>query len=310
MSTLMKKQQVPPHIISSISGIHKWLDLPKPAHPLVSVFDLKNLSTPVDVMEQAFAYSFYSINLKKNFDGKIKYGQQNYDFDEGVMTFLAPGQVVKVDSDGPIRLEGYSLSVHPDFFNGYPLAAKIRQYSFFSYAVHEALHLSDAEEQLIIGIMENLSREINSSIDTFSQDLIISHIDLLLNYANRFYHRQFITRKPASFDVLTKFETLLGEHFSADHLAESGPPSVQLVADQLNFSSKYLSDLLKTHTGLNAKQHIQNRLIEKAKELLTTTSLSVSEIAFMLGFEYPQSLNKLFKNKTNLSPLKYRASFN
>ncbi|QHW00548.1 helix-turn-helix domain-containing protein [Spirosoma endbachense] len=306
----MKNQPVPPHIIPSISAIHKWLGLPKPAHPLVSVIDLKTISIQVDILEQAFAYSFYSINLKKNFDWKVKYGQQHYDFDEGVMTFQAPGQVLKVDADGSTQVEGYSLFIHPDFFNGYLLAAKIRQYNFFSYAVHEALHLSDTEEQLIMGIMENLSREINSSIDTFSQDLIISHIDLLLNYANRFYHRQFITRKPASFDVLTKFETLLDEHFSEDHLAESGSPSVQLLADQLNFSSKYLSDLLKTQTGMNAKQHIQNRLIEKTKEILTTTSLSVGEIAFMLGFEYPQSLNKLFKNKTNVSPLEYRASFN
>lgn len=306
----MKNQPVPPHIIPSISAIHKWLGLPKPAHPLVSVIDLNNLSIQVNVLEQAFAYSFYSINLKKNFDWKVKYGQQHYDYDEGVMTFQAPGQVLKVDADGPIQVEGYSLFIHPDFFTGYPLAAKIRQYGFFSYAVHEALHLSDAEEQLVMGIMENLSREINSSIDTFSQDLIISHIDLLLNYANRFYHRQFITRKPANFDVLTKLEALLDDHFRLDRLAESGPPSVQLLADQLRFSPKYLSDLLKTHTGLNAKQHIQNRLIEKAKEILTTTSLSVSEIAFMLGFEYPQSLNKLFKNKTNVSPLEYRASFN
>lgn len=306
----MKNQLLPPHIIPSISVIHKWLDLPKPTHPLVSVIDLKNLSAQVPILEQAFAYSFYGINLKKNFDWKVKYGQQHYDYDEGVMTFQAPGQVLKVDADGPIQVEGYSLFIHPDFFTGYPLAAKIRQYNFFSYAVHEALHLSDAEEQLIMGIMENLSREINSSIDTFSQDVIISHIDLLLNYANRFYHRQFITRKPASFDVLTKLETLLDDHFRTDRLAESGPPSVQLLADELHFSSKYLSDLLKTHTGMNAKQHIQNRLIEKAKEILTTTSLSVSEIAFMLGFEYPQSLNKLFKNKTNVSPLEYRASFN
>lgn len=306
----MKNQPSPPHIISSISAIHKWTGLAKPAHPLVSVIDLKNLSVPVDVVEQAFAYSFYSINLKRNFEGKVKYGQKYYDYDEGVMTFFAPAQVVKVDANGPIQMDGYSLFVHPDFFNGYPLAVKIKQYNFFSYAVHEALHLSEAEEQLIIGIMENLSREITTSIDAFSQDLIVSHIDLLLGYANRFYHRQFITRKPANFDLLTKFEALLDVHFTTDQLAESGPPSVQLLADQLHFSPKYLSDLLKSHTGLSAKQHIQNRLIEKAKEILTTTTLSVSEIAFMLGFEYPQSLNKLFKNKTNLSPLEYRASFN
>ncbi len=248
--------------------------MPKPSHPLVSVIGLKNLSVPVDVVEQSFAYSFYSINLKRDFEGKVKYGQKYYDYDEGVMTFIAPAQVVKMDSNGPVQMDGYSLFVHPDFFNGYPLATKIKQYNFFSYAVHEALHLSEAEEQLIMGIMENIAREINSSIDTFSQDLIISHIDLLLNYANRFYHRQFITRKPANFDVLTKFETLLDAHFSTDQLAESGPPSVQLLA------------------------------------ILTTTTLSVSEIAFMLGFEYPQSLNKLFKNKANLTPLAYRASFN
>jgi len=306
----MKKHSSPPNIVSSISALHKNANLPRPLHPLVSVIKLSEVTTRNDASAHAIAYSFYSINIKKNFDGKIKYGQQYYDFDEGMMTFIAPGQVLKMDGDLPNQMEGYSLFVHPDFFTGYPLAAKIKQYGFFSYAVHEALHLSEIEEQMIMGIMKNVSREITTSIDTFSQDLIVSHIDLLLGYANRFYNRQFITRKPANSDVLTKLETILDAYFSGDQLSETGPPSVQYLADQLNFSPKYLGDMLKAHTGQNAKQHIQNRLIEKAKQLLTTTSLSVSEIAFMLGFDYSQSFNKLFKNKTNLSPLEYRASFN
>ena len=306
----MKKQSSSPQIITSISSLHKLLGLPKPTHPLVCVQNLEDLPLINSMLGQSFANNFYSISIKKNFGGKIKYGQQHYDFDEGVMTFIAPGQVTMMDSEGVLQCEGYSVIVHPDFFNGFPLATKIKQFGFFSYAVHEALHLSESEEKMILGLMENINREINTSIDAFSHELIISHIDLLLGYANRFYNRQFLTRKMVNSDTLTKLETLLDEYFSSEKLAASGPPSVHYLAERLNFSTRYLSDMLKVHTGLNAKQHIQNRLIDKAKELLTTTSLSVSEIAFMLGFEYSQSFNKLFKNKINLSPLEYRASFN
>lgn len=285
------------------------LGLPKPKHPLVSVVHLDAVLSSLDALEAYSSYSYYCIALKMNFEGKMKYGQQYYDFNEGVMTFTAPGQVTHVEVPSATPVSGYLLMVHPDFFQTYPLASRVKEYGFFSYAVHEALHLSDSEEQMIADMMTNIEREIAMSIDAFSQDVIVSHIDLLLNYANRFYNRQFITRKLANNDILTRLEALLDAYFASDKIQQAGPPSVQYIAGQLHISPNYLSDMLRAHTGQSTKQHIQNKLLDKAKELLTTTPLSVSEIAYRLGFEYPQSFNKLFKSKTDLSPLEYRQSY-
>jgi AraC-like DNA-binding protein len=298
-----------PHYVDSISALHSTLGLKKPKHPLVSVVKLDDVVSELHRLEAFASYSYYCIALKMNFEGKMKYGQQYFDFNEGVMTFTAPRQVIQIETLSPVPVSGYLLMAHPDFFQSYPLATKIKEYGFFSYAVHEALHLSDTEEMMIADMMQDIDREIASPIDSFSQDVIVSHIDLLLNYANRFYNRQFITRKTANNDILIKLETLLEEYFNSDKIQQAGPPSVQYIAGQLHISPNYLSDMLRAHTGQNTKQHVQTKLLDKAKELLTTTSLSVAEIAYRLGFEFPQSFNKLFKSKTNVSPLEYRQSY-
>jgi AraC-like DNA-binding protein len=192
----------------------------------------------------------------------------------------------------------------------YPLAKTIKQYGFFSYSANEALHLSDTEKATIISVFQLIEEELKSRIDDFSQDVVVAQIELLLNYANRFYKRQFITRKAISNDLLEKLEETLGEYFDNEQSLSKGIPTVQYLSEKLNISPSYLSDMLRSLTGLNAQQHIHNKLIEKAKEKLSITSLSVSEIAYELGFEHPQSFSKLFKTKTNLSPLEFRRSFN
>jgi len=202
------------------------------------------------------------------------------------------------------------LLFHPDFIRNYPLGKKIREYGFFSYSVAEALYLSEKEKEIIIGIFKNIERELNSAIDHFSQEVIISQIELLLSYSKRFYNRQFITRRTGSNDLLTRFEELLVEHFDTEKALVTGLPTVQQFADQLNVSPYYLSDMLRTLTGQNTQQHIHNRLIEKAKEILSTTNISIAEVAYKLGFEYPQSFNKIFKRKTKMSPIEFRRSLN
>ena len=298
------------HNFNSISELHSSLKLKKPSNPLVSVVNLGDLDSENSISPETITYNFYAIFLKKNFDGKIKYGQQYYDFDNGAMTFYSPKQRITIEDYEPSKLEGWMLVFHSDFIQNYPLAKRIKEYGFFSYAANEALHCSNKEEEVISNVMQNLKDEIEKSIDNFTQDVIVSHIDLLLNYCNRFYNRQFITRKPANNDTLIRLENLLNDYFNSDDLISKGLPTVQQVAEQLNVSSNYLSDMLRSITGQTTQQHIHNKLIEKAKELLTTTNLSVSEIAYYLGFEYPQSLNKLFKKKTDISPLEFRQSFN
>lgn len=306
----MKKETNAPYIINSISELHRLLELPKPKHPLVSVINLNEIKCHFDESIKSFVYNFYSVCTKKDFKGKLKYGQNYYDFDEGIMTFFSPGQVISTVVDEDIALSGIWLVIHPDFIQNYALAKSIKDYGFFSYAVNEALHLSDKEEALITDIMQNIYAEYCSVIDGFSQDVILSHIELLLNYSNRFYNRQFITRKNASNDLLSNLEKLLLDYFNGNKVQEFGLPTVLYISEQLNVSPNYLSDMLRSLTGQSTQQHIHDKLIEKAKEILTTTSLSVSEIAYQLGFEYPQSFSKLFKSKTNVSPLEFRSSFN
>jgi AraC family transcriptional activator of pobA len=284
------------------------LNLKKPTHPLVSVIDLSTVSTSVQEIEQTLSYGFYSIAVKKNFQGKVRYGQQYYDFHEGVMSFVAPQQVMHLTIDHPPKMDGLMLIIHPDFFNNYPLATRIKEYGFFSYAIHEALHLSSAEEGMVLEMMKNIEREVSSPVmDGFTQDLIVSYIELLLNYSNRFYHRQFLTRRTANADILVRLEQLLDGHFTS---RPAEMPTVQSVASQLNLSPNYLSDMLRVQTGQSTQQHIQNKMIAIAKEKLTTTNLSVSEIAYGLGFEHVQSFNRMFKSKTNQSPLEYKHLFN
>jgi AraC family transcriptional regulator, transcriptional activator of pobA len=300
------------HRIKSISEYHQALGLPKPEHPLISVINLETVQREPNNEPISLVFDFYSISLKRNCNAKFRYGQQQYDFDEGVMFFMSPGQVfgIETEKNVPIRRTGWLLLVHPDFLWNTALAKTIKQYQYFDYSVNEALFLSDKEETAAIGILQSIEHEYQSNIDKFSQSIIIAQLELLLVQSDRFYHRQFITRKISNHKIVNRLEEILYDYFNSDDLADKGLPSVQYIADKLNVSPNYLSDLLKVLTGQSTQQHIHDKLIEKAKERLSTTDLSVSEIAYELGFEYSQSFSKLFKAKTDLSPMKFRQSFN
>lgn len=305
----MKKQN-PPYIINSISELHRLLRLPKPKHPMISVFSCAIISNDELELLDNYMLNFYCITIKKNFNGKLKYGQHYYDFDEGVMSFISPHQLMAHIKAEEVSTGGISLIFHPDFLAGYDIAKQIKNYGFFSYQVTEALYLSEEEEFLVENIMKGIEKEYNSNLDSFSHNVIIAQIELLLQFSNRFYSRQFITRKVANDDILIRLENWLSDYFNNGKILESGLPTVQLISGQLNISPNYLSDMLRSITGQTTQQHIHLKLIEKSKELLSTTSLPVNEIAYRFGFEYPQSFNKLFKNKTKMSPLEYRQSFN
>ncbi len=305
----MKKDDSTIQKFNSISALHKALGFPKPLHPLVSLVNYADIKTPYEELPKSLLLNFYKISYKKNLNGKIKYGQNYYDFDEGGLSFISPNQVISSAEDEK-DYSGYTLLFHPDFIRNYQLNTKIKTFGFFSYSVNEALFLSDKEKQIIFSVFENIKEELNSTIDDFSQDVVVSHIEVLLNYSNRFYKRQFITRKVVNHDILTQLEKILNTYFELEEALQKGLPTVDYLAEQLNVSPRYLSDLLRMLTGQNAQQHIHGKLIEKAKEYLTATSLTVSEIAYQLGFEHPQSFNKLFKKKTNLTPIAYKQSFN
>lgn len=292
--------------INSITQLHRMQGLPAPQHPLISIVDYAKIE---EVAGMSVVFDFYSISLKRGVNNLL-YGQQQYDFDEGVLYFLAPNQVLSVESDPNPERSGWILFVHPDFFWNSTLAKTIKQQEFFSYSTHEALFLSEKEEAIINTIVQNISNEYQTNIDKFSQDVILAQIELLLTYSKRFYERQFITRKITNHQILNRLEDLLDRYFEDESLSSKGLPTVQYVAMQLNLSIKYLSSLLKQLTGQTTQQHIQHKLIEKAKEQLSTTNLSVSEIAYQLGFEHSQSFNKLFKIKTDLSPSEFRKTFN
>lgn len=300
--------------IKTISEYHKLRGLPAPEHPLISVVNYADIKLPADVSEMSWIFDFYLISLKRGIDGKFKYGQSEYEFDfeEGIMFFIAPKQLfrIEIDTHSTKKRSGWMLLIHPDFFWNTPLAKTIKRYEFFDYSVNEALFLSDKEEKKLNGIIQNIKEEYHSNIDKFSKQIIISHIEVLLNYSERFYNRQFITREKANHQILERLEKLLADCFNSDDLTSIGLPTVQYVAETLNLSQKYLSSLLNVLTGQSTQQHIHDKLIDKAKEKLSTTNLSVSEIAFELGFEHSQSFSKLFKTKTKLSPLAFRQSFN
>ena len=298
--------------IKTISEYHRIMKLPKPEHPMISVINLQSVKYLTDDAPVSLVFDFYSISLKRNFNARIKYGQQQYDFNEGTMFFISPGQVfgIEVKKGEMLYRSGWLLLIHPDFIWNTPLAKTIKQYDFFDYSVHEALFLSEKEELTITGIMQNIQQEYHSNIDKFTQGVMIAQIELLLTYSKRFYERQFITRKISNHQILARLEDLLNASFDSGEIAKNGLPTVAYVAEKLNVSPGYLSGLLKVLTGLNTQQHIHQKLIDKAKEKLSTTALSVSEIAYELGFEHPQSFSKLFKTKTALSPLAFRQSFN
>lgn len=304
----MSQHQV--HRVRSIAEFHKMKGLPSPQHPLISLFDYGSFACSKEINYKNFVFDFYHISIKRSIGAKFKYGQNHYDFDDGVMFFIAPNQVFGIESIEEIasNKSGWVLMIHPDFLWNTPLAKSIKNYEFFDYAVNEALFLSEKEEATLNAIVKNIEQEYHANLDKFSQSIIVSQIETLLNYSDRFYQRQFLTRKASDHTILEKAEKIIDDYFDDENT--TGLPSVQHVAGCLNISPMYLSSLLKSLTGLTTQQHIHEKLIEKAKEKLSTTELSVSEIAFQLGFEHSQSFSKLFKMKTNVSPLAFRTSFN
>jgi AraC-like DNA-binding protein len=296
----------------TITEYHRAAGLPKPAHPLISVVHMEDMNRPLIEGPYHIIYDFYSIAMKRMPGVKFKYGQQASDFDEGVLFFMAPGQVfgIELEKGAVHKPEGWMILIHPDFLWNTQLAKNIKQYEFFAYSVFEALFLSDKEETMLTTITQNIEQEYHANIDRFSQSVIIAQLELLLTYGERFYQRQFITRKIASHELLTRLEDFLSAYFSSGALARQGLPSVTHIAETLNISPGYLSGLLKSLTGQSTQQHLHDKLIELAKEKLSTTNLSVSEIAYELGFEHLQSFSKLFKTKTSFSPLEFRHSFN
>lgn len=306
----MKKEENTPLKFESISDAHKAFGLPEPKHPLIGLIYGAHQMIDMNGFRRSHVLSFYKISYKPKLSGKLKYGQGYYDFDGGGLLFAAPGQIVASNDNEATVCSEYTLLIHPDFLLGHPLAREIKQYGFFSYSANETLHLSDEERDTIISIFKMIETELNSRLDDFSQHVVIAQIELLLHYANRFYKRQFLTRKAVNHDLLQRLETLLDDYFNNEILLNKGIPTVGYLAEHLNLSPSYLSDMLRSLTGQSAQQHIHDKLIEKAKEKLSTTSLSVSEVAYMLGFEHSQSFSKLFKAKTNFSPLEFRRSFN
>lgn len=292
-----------------IADLHRELGLPQPAHPLVSVVNYGQIKVDTTELLKGMMLNFYKVSFKKYFQGKIKYGQGYYDFQEGGLCFFAPGQVITAIEEHA-EYEGMTLLFHPDLIRHHTLAGKIKTYGFFSYSVKETLSLAAPEKEIISKLYANIADELSLGVDHFSEDIIISQIELILNYSNRFYSRQFQTRKAVYSDLLADLEKMLDDYFDNNEALMKGVPSVQYLSDRLNVSPRYLGDMLRQYTGQNTQQHIHHKLIEKARQLISTSSLSVAEIAYQLGFEHPQSFIRIFKNKTNLSPLEYRQSIN
>ena len=308
----MEKSQ--PYQIKTISDFHKLIGVPAPEHPLISVVDIKPFEHIPAGIPGSVINGFYNISLKRGFKSpvKFKYGQQAYDFDEGVLSFMSPGQISSFDPQKYASPEqsGWLLLFHPDFLWNTPLAKKISQYGFFDYGVNEALFLSDKEEATLMQIIGNIRQEYHNNMDKFSHDIIITQLESLLNYSDRFYQRQFMTRRKTSHEILDRLNGALVDYFDDANAMRNGLPTVTYLAEQLNVSPDYLSGLLKSITGMTTQQHIHEKLIEKVKQQLSATNLSVSEIAYQLGFEHSQSFSKLFKAKTSLSPLAFRTKFN
>ena len=298
--------------LKTISDLHRFNNISPPGHPLISLIDYSKINPTPENNELKWVQEFYTISIKRNVAGKYRYGLQSYDFDEGLMTFFSPEQVISVqlvEEDAKSNPSGWILAVHPDFLFGTSLAINIKKYAFLNYSVKEALFLSEKEELVITGILQNIKNESQANLDQFSQQIIISQLELLLNYSERFYQRQFLTRKISNYQILDRLEEYLEDYFSHVDIVDKGILSVQDIAKKLNLTPDYLSSMLKSLTGQSTQQHIHHKLIEKAKVKLSTTDLSVSEIAYGLGFEHSQSFNKLFKSKTKQTPLEFRSSF-
>lgn len=292
--------------LKHISDINRFVHS-QTMHPLVSVVDFSKVD---EYLEEGMRISadFYAIMFKNYCANHLKYGRQSLDFQDGSLVCIAPKQVLEMDTEIEKKddMMGWGLFFHPDLLRGTSLADKMHHYTFFSYDVTEALHLSEKEKQVLFDCVQNIASELQENIDKHTQTLIVSNIELLLNYCTRYYGRQFITRKNTHSNTVSKVEHLLKNYFKTEKLPEKGLPTVKYLAENVHLSAGYLSDLLKKETGMNAQDHIHYYLIEEAKNILINTDHSVSEIAHELGFEYPQYFSKLFKRKTGKTPMEYR----
>ena len=295
--------------INSINEVHTFFGLGKPKHPLVSLIPIDDNMTKAEYGDVTYVLDFYQISLKSGLKGSFIYGRNSYDFEEGSMTFSKPGQTIKMENNEVMaESSGWTLLIHPDFLRKSELGRKMESYSFFSYTSNEALHLSDDEKVTVTDLVNKIEKEYSQNIDKHSQTLMISNIETLLNYCTRFYDRQFYTRTSFSQDYVSKFEEMLKDYFYSNRHLDLGIPSVSFCGEEMNMSGHYLSDLLKKETGMSAQEHIHKYIINKAKNLLLSTNNSVSQIAYDLGFEYPQHFSRIFKTKTGISPAKYRKS--
>jgi AraC-like DNA-binding protein len=295
--------------LESISQLNALFQQTAPKHPLISVVDFSKIEKHEKVEEIKLTCGFYSVMFKNHCANKLKYGKEYYDFQEGTLMCIAPNQIITIENDANSEnadIVGWGLFFHPDLIRGTSLGNKIKEYTFFSYEINEALHLSDKEKQTLWDCVEKLENELSENIDLHSQTLITSNIELLLNYCARYYDRQFITRKKVNTNLLTKFETILNSYFNSNDQQYKKLPSVKYFAELLFLSPNYLSDLLKKETGKTAQEYLHYYLIEEAKNNLLNTNDPINEIAFNLGFEYPQYFSKLFKSKTGMTPLAYR----
>jgi AraC-like DNA-binding protein len=297
--------------LTTIVDYHRRLGLPPPAHPLVSVSRFEDMPWPPAPAPTAVIHHFYSLALKQTFHARLKYGQQEVDFDQGVLLGMAPRQLLSIE--GPPETaashRGWLLLVHPDLLQSSPLAKKMRHYEFFDYKVSEALHVSVSEQQVLVGILEQIAHECRTQPDTLSPDVIRAQFEVLLTYTERFYQRQFCTRQATNQQLLGRLEDLLTTYFAGDRLATEGLPPVTYLAEALHLSPNYLSRLLRTLTGQSTKQFILRKVVEVAKEQLSTTTCTINEIAYGLGFAHPQAFSRLFKHQMQVSPRHFRQSF-
>ncbi len=294
------------YTVKSISQLHELMGMPKPKHPHISLIDASKVAVSENQVGAKIISDFYMISLKDKSCG-MEYGRNSFDFEEGVMVFSAPGQTYSATKEIEAgEITGWMLYFHPDLIRNTHLGDQMDDYSFFNYEVYEALHLSDAEEQTIQDCVENIQKEYEQRIDNHSQRVIVSNIELLLNYCLRYFERQFNTRTSQNKDIVSKFEKDLKAYFKSEQQLESGLPSIQYFADKAHLSQHYFSDLLKKETGRKPKDHINDFVVEKAKNLLLGTEQSISEIAYDLGFNYPHYFTRLFKSKTGQTPVQYR----
>lgn len=293
--------------IKSISHLHELFGYDKPKHPLVSLMDVSKMKGIKDFVGVKMTSDLYMVSLKEH-DCGMQYGRSHYDFEEGVLVFYEPGQVV-AQTEQVVEEEqnGWMLFFHPDLIRKSALGKKIKDYSFFSYDVNEALHLSDAEKNILYDTVQKIENEYNQNIDGHTQELIISHLDVLLNYSNRYYERQFNTRSNSHKDVVSQFADELKTYVNSNQLKQEGIPSVKYFAEKVHLSPNYLSDLLKNETGKNVKDHVNSALIDEAKTRLLSSEDSVSEIAYQLGFNYPHYFTRMFKLHTGHTPNSYRS---